>query len=107
MTYTYKKWITVTTRHFNILEEEIDLILINQGLNADDEYNVAVAKTALVKEFAALIPLADIGEGGYSTSWKWEAIKFWYKATCADLGLDSTLINEREPNVITGKSDIW
>lgn len=87
---TYKEWITKTGAKFNLSADDVDLILCNQAdliTNPDETVNVKTAKTALCKEFAQLIPLADIGEGGYSLSWNIEAIKLWYKTACAEVGL--------------------
>ena len=87
---TYKEWITATAAKFQVSPADVDLILINQsGLipEPDTQVDVRIAKTALCLEFANLIPLYDISEGGYSISWKWEAIKLWYNQICAELGI--------------------
>lgn len=87
---TYKEWFTATGRRFGIEGGDVDLILANQiDLIPDENAQVdpTTAKTALVKEFASVIPLANVSEGGYAVSWNWEAIKFWYETTCGELGL--------------------
>ena len=102
---TYKEWFTKTTRRFGITSEDVDLILANQTeLIPDPDATVApkTAKTALVKEFATVIPLANVSEGGYSVSWNWEAIKMWYNITCGELGI----IPANKPKV-RNRSNVW
>ena len=60
------------------------------------------AKTALVKEFASIIPLANVSEGGYSVSWNMEAVKLWYNQTCDELGI--TPVNKPK---VRNRSNIW
>ncbi|MDR1459788.1 MAG: hypothetical protein LBI60_06210 [Bacteroidales bacterium] len=102
---TYKEWITATAKRFTIGTADVELILFNQrGLIPDEnaEADITTAKTALCREFANLIPIADISEGGYSTSYNLDAIKLWYNQTCSELGLIPT----GKPK-IRNKSNIW
>jgi hypothetical protein len=82
--------ITATANRFTIGTADVELILFNQRLLIPDEnaeVDITTAKTALCREFANVIPLANISEGGYSITWNWDAIKFWYRQTCSELGL--------------------
>ena len=82
---TYKEWINRTVARFGVSNADAELMLANQAALIPDpeaEVNPITAKTALCKEFGTLIPLANVSEGGYSVSWNWEAIKFWYNQTC-------------------------
>jgi hypothetical protein len=102
---TYKEWITATVKRFAIEPADVDLILFNQKELIPDETaeaDIKTAKTALCREFANLIPLADISEGGYSITWKWEAIGLWYNQACAELGL--VPVNATK---IRDKSNLW
>jgi hypothetical protein len=102
---TYKEWITATAGRFTIGTADVELILFNQRVlipDENDEADITTAKTALCKEFANLIPLANISEGGYSIHWNWEAIKLWYNQACAELGL----IPINAPK-IRNKSNVW
>lgn len=102
---TYKEWITKTAAKFQITADDVELILCNQsGLIPDPNANVDVitAKKALCLEIATLIPLANISEGGYSISWNWEALKFWYNGTCYEVGL--TPVGKPK---IRNKSNVW
>ena len=87
---TYREWTAATVSRFGISAGDVDLILVNRQdliTEPDADVDPAIAKRALVTEFAALIPLANVTEGGYSVSWNWEAIKFWYNTTCDELGI--------------------
>ena len=102
---TYKQWITKTGSRFQLSADDVDLILTNRAdliPNPDAVVDVKTAKTALCKEFASLIPLANVSEGGYSITWNWDALKLWYSQTCAELGLQDIT----KPQ-IRNKSFVW
>jgi hypothetical protein len=102
---TYKEWMTATLARFTIVGNDVELILFNQKNLIPDrnaEADVIVAKTALCREFANIIPLANVSEGGYSISWNWDAVKLWYSQACAELGI----IPADKPK-ITNKSNVW
>ena len=84
---------------------DAELILTNQAGLIPTPSDVADPKTAqkaLCLEFAQLIPLANITEGGYSVSWNMEAVKAWYSATAAKLGLQDVT----KPQV-RNRSNLW
>lgn len=102
---TYKEWITKTVAKFQLSADDVDLLLCNQSVLIPDpnaQVDVRTAKTVLCREFATLIPLANIGEGGYSISWNLDAIKLWYNAACAELGI--TPVGRPQ---IRNKSNVW
>lgn len=102
---TYKEWITTTVKRFGVTDTDVELILANQIELIPDENAAAdpkTAKRALVKEFATMIPLANVSEGGYSVTWNWEAIKMWYNITCGELGITPA----NKPKV-RNKSNVW
>ena len=87
---TYKEWFSRTVSRFGVEGGDVDLMLANQQdaiPDPDAEVDTTTAKRALCKEFGSIIPLANVSEGGYSVSWNWEAIKFWYNQTCSELGI--------------------
>jgi hypothetical protein len=105
---TYRQWITATINRFGAGAADIDLILSNQKeliQDANLEADIKIAKTALCREFANLIPLANISEGGYSVYWNWDAVKFWYNQTCDELGL--TPVDFGDKPRIRNKSYVW
>ena len=102
---TYKEWMTRTASRFQIGEADAELILTNQAdliPDPESQVDVRTAKTALCREFATVIPLANVSEGGYSISWNIEALKLWYSTTCAELGLQDVT----KPK-IRNKSYLW
>ena len=87
---TYKEWFTRTTARFDIESADVELILANlQNTipNPEEAVDVVTAKRALAAEFGLSYHLPTSSEGGYSVSWNWEAIKFWYNQTCGELGI--------------------
>lgn len=87
---TYKEWFSRTVSRFGVEGGGVDLMLANQQdaiPDPDAEVDTTTAKRALCKEFGSIIPLANVSEGGYSVSWNWKAIKFWYNQTCSELGI--------------------
>lgn len=87
---TYKEWFSRTVSRFGVEGGDVDLMLANQQdaiPDPDAEVDTTTAKRALCKEFGSIIPLANVSEGGYSVSWNWEAIKFWYNQTCSELSI--------------------
>jgi hypothetical protein len=102
---TYKEWTTATVARFGIEPADVDLLLCNRAdmiPDPDATVDPTTAKRALVKEFASLIPLANVSEGGYSVSWNWEAIKFWYYTTCDELGITPT-----GKAAVRNRSNVW
>ena len=102
---TYKEWFTAMGNRFLLSEQDVSLVLINQKSRIPDdsaEVDVRVAKTALCAEFATCIPLHNVSEGGYTISWNWDAIKYWYEMTCKELGIRSIA----QPKIVD-KSNIW
>ena len=102
---TYKEWITTTVKRFGITGADVELILANQAAIIPDveaEADTTTAKRALVKEFASIIPLANVSEGGYSVTWNMEALKMWYNITCGELGITPA----NKPKV-RNRSNVW
>lgn len=103
---TYREYLTTTTKRFNFSEEDITLLAENQKdiiPDMDAEVDTRTAKTALVREVANFMPIANISEGGYSLTWNIEALRLWYKITCAELGLAPIGATP----TATNRSDIW
>jgi len=102
---TYREWITATAKRFGATAEDVELILANQTAlipDAEADADPTTAKKALVAEFASVIPLANVSEGGYNVSWNWEAVKMWYDITCGELGITPS----NKPKV-RNRSNVW
>ena len=99
---TNAEWMAQMMGRFGASEADAELILVNQGIDADETVDVRAAKTALVKEFATIIPMANVTEGGYSISWNMEAVKMWYNAACSELGIEPSTTPR-----IRNRSNMW
>lgn len=102
---TYLEWMTSTVAKFNITPAEAELILTNQSALVPDmtaTVDVTIAKTALCKELSSILPVANVTEGGYTLSWNMEAVKAYYRALCAELGMQDLT----QPQ-IRNRSNIW
>lgn len=95
---TYQEYLTKTLRKFDISNDDVELILINQGLNEGADVDVLTAKKAIFKEFTNVLPLANVSEGGMSVSWNMEALKLWYSALANELG-EINILNQRDDEV--------
>lgn len=107
---TYKEWFTTTLSRFNLTEDDIAVMLANQSSlipDADAEVDVIIAKTVVCREFAMVIPLANISEGGYSVSWNMDGIKFWYNQVCKEVGMQPIDIGSKPQPIIRNKSNLW
>lgn len=103
----YTEWLTKMGARVNMSADDVALILTNQSdliPNPTATVDVRTAKLALCHEFATILPMANVSEGGYSVSWNMEAVKMWYNAMCDELGIENAL--ERKPKV-KGRSDLW
>lgn len=101
----YREWITASTARLNISAADVELILTNQNELIPDPtatVNVRTAKLALCREIAAVLPLCNVTEGGYSLSWNMDAVKLWYSGMCRELG-----INDVTKPKVKGRSDLW
>ena len=102
---TYTEYITATVQKFGGTAEDAQLILANQQAlipTPTAQVDTRTAQKALCLEFALLIPMANVTEGGYSVSWNMDALKIWYSTTCAKLGLTDVT----KPKV-RNRSNLW
>lgn len=100
---TYRDWFKATCEDFNISDGKLEVIMVNQGLNPDEEVDVFKAKKALCLEFATIIPMySSVSEGGFSKSYNMEAIKIWYSRMCKSVGVRDVT----KPS-LKNKSNIW
>lgn len=95
---TNKEYITATLSRFNVSESEIDLILVNQNMIAD-EIDVDAARLAMFREIPLFMPLANVSEGEMSISWNLAAIKIWYSLLAQQLGEPDLLKEQTNDSV--------
>lgn len=102
---TYREYISTIGQRFGLSDADIDIILIDQSAiipDPESQVDARVAKRALCKSFATMLPIANVSQGGYSLSWNVEGLKMWYEMTCSELNIPSRL----KPTV-KNKSNIW
>ena len=88
---TTKEYLTATLSKFQISENEIDLLMLNQKLEDGELSDLIAAKTAIYNEFSALIPLMDVSEGTMSIRWNLPALRMWYSLLAKELGKEDVL----------------
>ena len=65
---TYREYITLQCKKLNASESDITLLLVDQQTlipEPDADVDVRTAKIAMCNEFATLLPMANVTQGGY------------------------------------------
>lgn len=101
---TYREYITKTLNKFFLSPDDIDILMLNQGIEADADVNVLIAKMAIYKEFSMVLPMANINEGGTSVTWISENVKVWYSLLASELGMPDLLKGD---DLIRDYSNDW
>lgn len=102
---TNREYLLKALAKFNVSEDDVDLILLESPeILPDATPDVTGCKLAIHKAMSVILPLANIGESGYSVSWNIEALKMWYTSLCAELGKEN-LISGRPK--IRDRSNLW
>lgn len=100
---TNKDYLIKALAKFNVLEDDVDVILLDSPeLSPEATPNARACKLAIHKSLSSILPAANISESGYSISWNMDALKMWYKALCAELGLPSAIGPK-----IRNRSNLW
>ena len=104
----YTEYIKLVASKFDLSDSDISLLLVNQEQlipNPTDEVDVRIAKTAICKEFANLIPFySSVTEGGMTVAVNLDAMKLWLKMTAAELGLDVGGVTQP---TVRNRSNLW
>lgn len=100
---TNHQYIAKSLSRLDITSDEVDLIIVENQLDAASEVNVRECKQAICKSFGVWIPLySSMSEGGVSKSWNLEAVKLYYSGICKELGK----IDISQPTV-RDRSNVW
>ena len=93
----------LTMFKFDMSNDEVELIMVENGLDGDSEVNVLEAKKAICKSLGVWLPIySNVSEGGVSKAWNFEAVKLYYSALCSELG-----IRDITQPVVRDRSNIW
>ena len=103
---TNKEYLTKALNGLNVNEDDIDIILVKSGLNADDAADARACDTAVYNRMSAILKgmSQNISEGGYSISWNIEAVKMYYSALCNELGKENVLVARPK---VRNRSNFW
>lgn len=102
---TNRDYLLKSLAKFNLTDDDIDVILLESPeLQPDATPNVTACKVAIWKSMSAILPLANIGESGYSLSWNMDGLKMWYTALCTELGKENLLGGKPK---IRNRSNYW
>jgi hypothetical protein len=90
---TNKEYLTLQLAKFGVTSEEIDLIMVERGIDGDAVVTDTTAlKTAVYYQLPGMMAgMADISEGGFSRKWNFTGIKAWYSWLSGQLGLPDLL----------------
>lgn len=103
---TNREYLSKSLKGLNISEDDIDLILLKSGLNADDEDGTTACDKAVYSRMTVLLKamLQNVSEGGYSLSWNMDAVKLYYSALCNELGFENVLVARPK---VRNRSNFW
>lgn len=103
---TNREYIQKTLSRFNVDDDQIELILVDNDLDGDSNVVVSSCKAALYASMSSILPatIANVSEGGYSLSWNVEGLKLWYNALCREIGKDNVLVPKPK---VRNRSNCW
>ena len=85
---TTRDYIKKSLSKFDVSTDDVDIIIVDNGLVGESEVNVREAKTAMCKSIGTWLPVvSSVTEGGVSKSWNFDALKLYYSTLCEELGL--------------------
>lgn len=105
-TITNKEYLSKSLGNLNVSDDDIDVILLKAGMDADAPADIAGCDLAAYNRFSVVLAsmTQNVSEGGYSISWNMDAVKLWYNAVCRELGKENVL--EAKPK-IRNRSNFW
>ena len=105
---TNKDYLVTATRALNLSEDDIDLIILKSGIDADADGDASVrdCDMAIYKRFSVVLggSMQNVTEGGYSVSWNMDAVKMFYKSLCEELGVENVLVGHSK---VRNRSNYW
>lgn len=106
MYMTNKEYLTKSLNGLNISEDDIDIILLKGGLEADGVVDITACDMSVYNRMSVVLKgmTQNVSEGGYSISWNMDAVKLFYNALCNELGKENVLVARPK---IRNRSNIW
>ena len=103
---TNKEYLTRSLSNLGLTDDDVELILIKGGIDADSPVDVSACDGAVYNRMTIVLQatMMNVTEGGYSVSWNMEAVKLFYRALCNELGAPDVL--STRPRV-RDRSNLW
>ena len=103
---TNKEYLIKLLNGLNVSEDDIDIIILKSGLDANAVADVQNADKAVYNRMSVVLKGAtqNISEGGYSISWNMEAVKLFYNSLCNELELENVLVGRPK---VRNRSNLW
>lgn len=103
---TNKEYLIKSLNGMNLSDDDIDIIMLKGGIDADAPASVEQCDVAVYNRFSVVLKgaMQNVSEGGYSVSWNIDAIKLFYNALCNELGKKNVLVNRPK---IRNRSNMW
>lgn len=105
---TTKEFLQAKLIRFGLTDQQIEIIIAENNLSADDNVDVSKVKEAMYNSFSEWLPLhTQITEGGVSESWNFQSVSLYYGLLCKELGKENVLSSIENKNEVRDKSNIW
>jgi hypothetical protein len=103
---TNKEYLTKALNGLNLSDDDIEIIMVKGGVQADAEVDCKQCDTVVYDRFSVILKgtMQNVSEGGYSVSWNMDAVKMYYNALCHELGKDNVLATRPK---IRNRSNMW
>ncbi|MEI6752353.1 MAG: DUF6706 family protein [Paludibacter sp.] len=88
---TNSEYIGKSLSKFEVSSDDVELILVENGLTGERMLDLKAAKSAICKSLGVWLPIfSSVSEGGVSKSWNFDALKLYYSSLCNELGVANT-----------------
>lgn len=106
MAMTNRQYLIKSLNGMNVSGDDIDIILLKSGIDAEAEADVRSCDKAVHGRFSVILKgmMQNVSEGGYSVSWNMDAVKMYYNALCDEYGLENVLVGRPK---VRNRSDLW
>jgi len=103
---TNKEYIKSKLSKFNLTDNDIEVILLENSLTDQLDVNLNDCKKAIYSSLTTWIPIhTSISEGGVSESYNIDGIILYYSVLAEELGLENKINTDK--GVIRDRSNIW
>lgn len=103
---TNKEYISAYLGKYGVTDDEVTLLLMEQGITPDaeaDTTNLSPLKVAMYNWLPGMIAgLQNITEGGYSITWNVDGLKTWISWLAGQLGLSDPYAAK-----VRNRSNLW